>query len=150
TLLENLSIASSYNMLVDSFNWSNISIGARTNLFNKFNINFNAIIDPYALDTSGRKINKSHLSQEGGIGRLTNASLNLGFMLKSKTTAKTEKTTRFATEAELAYLNANRNDYIDFDIPWTLNFAYNVYYSKPVFEDSKNVVQTLAFTGDFS
>ncbi|HRP61099.1 MAG TPA: hypothetical protein PK833_12560, partial [Vicingus sp.] len=64
--------------------------------------------------------------------------------------AKTEKTTRFASEADLAYINAHRNDYIDFDIPWTLNFAYNVYYSKPVFEDSKNVVQTVAFTGDFS
>ena len=150
TLLENVSLASSYNMLVDSFNWSNISIGARTSLFNKFNINFNAIVDPYALDTTGRRINKSHLSQEGSIGRLTNASLNLGFMLKSKTTAKTEKTTRFASEADLAYINAHRNDYIDFDIPWTLNFAYNVYYSKPVFEDSKNVVQTVAFTGDFS
>lgn len=150
TLLENVSLASSYNMLVDSFNWSNISIGARTSLFNKFNINFNAIVDPYALDTTGRRINKSHLSQEGSIGRLTNASFNLGFMLKSKTTAKTEKTTRFASEADLAYINAHRNDYIDFDIPWTLNFAYNVYYSKPVFEDSKNIVQTVAFTGDFS
>lgn len=150
TLLENFSLASSYNMVVDSFNWSNISIGARTNLFNKFNINFNAIVDPYSLDTSGRRINKFHVNEKGGLGRLTNASLNLGFMLKSKTTAKTEKTTRFASEADLAYINANRNDYIDFDIPWTLNFAYNTYYTKPIFEDSKKVIQTIAFTGDFS
>ncbi len=150
TLLENLSITSSYNMLADSFNWSNISIGARTYLFNKFNVNFNAIVDPYALDTSGTRINKSHMSQEGGIGRLTNAALNLGFMLKSKTTKKTEKTSKFATEADLAYINANLDNYIDFDIPWTLNIAYNVYYSKPVFEASKQVVQTIGVTGDFS
>lgn len=150
TLLENLSLATSYNMLVDSFNWSNITMGARTYLFNKINVNFNGSIDPYALDTSGTRINKSHYSQTGSLGRLTNASLNLGFMLKSKTTKKTEKTSKFATEQELAYINSHLDDYIDFDIPWTLNFAYNVYYSKPTFESSKTIVQTIGVTGDIS
>lgn len=150
TLLDNLSLATSYNMLADSFNWSNITIGARTYLFNKININFNGSIDPYALDTSGARINKSHYSQNGGLGRLTSASMNLGFMLKSKVAKKTEKTTKFATEQELAYVNSHLDDYIDFDVPWTLNFAYNVYYSKPVFESSKSVVQTIGVTGDLS
>ena len=150
TLLENLSLATSYNMLADSFNWSNITMGARTYLFNKINVNFNGSIDPYALDTSGTRINKSHYSQNGGLGRLTSASMNLGFMLKSKVAKKTEKTTKFATEQELAYINSHLDDYIDFDIPWTLNFAYNVYYSKPTFESSKSVVQTIGVTGDVS
>ncbi|OFY97471.1 MAG: hypothetical protein A3K10_13420 [Bacteroidetes bacterium RIFCSPLOWO2_12_FULL_31_6] len=150
TLLDNLSLATSYNMLADSFNWSNISIGARTNLFNKFNINFNGTIDPYALDTGGTRLNKSHYSETGGLGRLTSASVNLGFMLKSKVAKKVEKTTKFATEQELAYVNSHLDDYIDFDVPWSLNFAYNVYYSKPVFESSKSVVQTIGVTGDVS
>lgn len=150
TLLDNLSINANYNMLADSFNWSNIIIGARTSLFNKFNINFNALVDPYALDTSGNRLNVSHLSKTGEIGRLTSASMNLSFSLKSKTTLKTEKTSKFASEAELAYIYSNINSYIDFDIPWTLNFAYNIYYNKPTFESSKSVVQTVNFTGDIS
>ncbi len=150
TLLDNLSLATSYNLLADSFNWSNINIGARTNLFNKFNINFNGTVDPYAIDTSGTRINKSHYSETGALGRLTSASVNLGFMLKSKVAKKVEKTSKFATEQELAYVNSHLDDYIDFDVPWTLNFAYNVYYSKPVFESSKSVVQTIGVTGDLS
>ena len=150
TLLDNLSLSTNYNLLADSFNWSNISIGGRTNLFNKFNINFNGTIDPYALDTSGVRMNKSNYSQTKNLGRLTSASVNVGFMLKSKVAKKTEKTTKFATEQELAYVNSHLDDYIDFDVPWTLNVAYNIYYSKPVFENSKNVVQTVGVTGDVS
>ncbi len=150
TLIDNLSLSSNYNMLADSFNWSNISIGARTYLFNKFNINFNGTVDPYALDSLGSKINKSNYAETGSLGRLTNASVNVGFMLKSKVANKIEKTTNFATEQELAYVNSHLDDYIDFDVPWTLNIAYNVYYSKPVFESSKSVVQTIGVTGDVS
>jgi hypothetical protein len=150
TLLDNLGLTTNYNMLADSFNWSNISLTARTSLFKKINLNFNGSVDPYALDTNGMRVNKSHYSQEGGLGRLTNASLSASFALRSKTTHRKEKTSNFATEEELAYINHNLDDYIDFDIPWTLNIGYNVNYSKPQFEDSKRVIQTVNFSGDVS
>jgi lipopolysaccharide assembly outer membrane protein LptD (OstA) len=150
TLLDNLGLSTNYNMLADSFNWSNISLTARTSILKKINLNFNGTIDPYALDTNGTRVNKSHYSQEGGLGRLTNANLSASFALRSKTTHKKEKESKFATEEELAYINYNLDDYIDFDIPWTLNIGYNVNYSKPTFEDSKKVIQTLNFSGDVS
>lgn len=40
-------------------------------------------------------------------------------------------------------------DYVDFDIPWNLNFAYNVNYTKQGLAD-KRITQTLSFTGDVS
>jgi lipopolysaccharide assembly outer membrane protein LptD (OstA) len=150
TLIDNLGLTTNYNMLADSFNWSNISLTARTSIFKKINLNFNSTIDPYALDTNGTRQNKSHYSQEGGLGRLTNANLAASFSLRSKTSHKKEKESKFATEEELAYINSNLDDYIDFDIPWTLNIGYNVNYSKPQFEDSKRVIQTLNFSGDVS
>tara|TARA_R110001592_G_scaffold5171_1_gene28641 strand:+ start:4938 stop:7481 length:2544 start_codon:yes stop_codon:yes gene_type:complete len=150
TLIDNLGLSTNYNMLADSFNWSNISLTARTSLFKKINLNFNSSIDPYALDTNGTRVNKSHYSQEGGLGRLTSANLAASFALRSKTTHRKEKTSKFATEEELAYINYNLDDYIDFDVPWTLNIGYNVNYSKPKFEDSKRVIQTVNFSGDMS
>ncbi len=150
TLLENLGLSTNYNMLADSFNWSNISVTARTYILKFLNLNFNGSIDPYALDTSGRRINKSHLSETGYIGRLTNANIALNFSLRSKTQNKQTKTSKFGTEEELAYINANLDDYIDFDIPWTLNIGYNVNYSKPAFNDSENIIQTFNFAGDMS
>lgn len=150
TLLENLGLTTNYNMLADSFNWSNISVTARTYILKKINVNFSGSVDPYALDTSGVRINKSNLSQTGSLGRLTSANLAVSFALRSKTQPKQNKTSKFGTEEELAYINSNLDDYIDFDVPWTLNIGYNVNYSKPQFNDSERIIQTLNFAGDVS
>jgi len=150
-LLENLGLSTGYNMLADSFNWSNISLSARTYILKKINVNFNGSIDPYTLDTSGVRQNRSHYGETGYIGRLTSANLAVGFTLRSKTQGKkAPKTSKFATEEELAYINSNLDDYIDFDVPWSLNIGYNVNYSKPTFNDSEKIIQTVNFSGDMS
>jgi len=74
--------------------------------------------------------------------------LALGFSLKSKNSNYKEKTSKYATEAEMEYINANPQDFVDFNVPWNLNFSYNVRYSKPQFKSS--IIQTLNFSGDFS
>lgn len=151
-LLENLSFRSSYNMVADSLNWSNIQIGARTYIFKKISLNFNASVDPYALDsntTTGviTKVNESQWSRSRDIGRLTSANLAVGFMLKGKSSNE-DKTSPYATEHELEYIKANPEAYIDFDVPWTFSVNYNVRYSKPQYQS--DVIQTLNFSGDLS
>ncbi len=151
-LLESLNFTSSYNTMADSLNWSNILISARTNIFKKINLNFNATLDPYALDSNTvtgviTKINTSELSQSGNLGRLTSANLAAGFSIRSKNVDK-EKESNYGSEAELEYIRANPSAFVDFNIPWTLNMNYNVRYSKPQLQSS--VIQTLNFSGDFS
>lgn len=148
-LLENLGFRSSYNMIADSLNWSNISIDARTNIFRVITLNYNAQLDPYQLDSMGRKINLFEYNRSGKIGRLVSSNLAVGFSVRSKTNnAKKEKTSEYGTEEELAYIRANPQAYIDFNVPWTLNVNYNIRYAKPQFEAT--TVQTLNFSGDFS
>jgi LptD protein len=152
-LLENLRFSSSYNMIADSLKWSNIVIGARTNIFKKITVNFSGTLDPYALDsneTTGAitKVNKSEYFRSGRLGRLTTANTAIGFSLRSKKGKKKEKTSEFGTVEELEYIKANPEEYIDFNIPWTLNVNYNIRYSKPQFQST--VIQTLNFSGDFS
>ncbi len=151
-LLENLKFSSSYNVVADSLNWSNIQIGARTYIFKKISLNFNASVDPYALDsntTTGQitKINTSEWARNGNIGRLTTANMAVGFSLKSKSTTKS-KESNYGSEAELEYINSNPEAFIDFNVPWTLSMNYNIRYSKPQFQSS--IIQTLNFSGDFS
>ncbi|MCB0402422.1 MAG: LPS-assembly protein LptD [Flavobacteriales bacterium] len=151
-LLENLSFRSSYNMTADSLNWSNIQIGARTYILKKISLNFNASVDPYALDSNTAtgavtKVNESEWSRSGRVGRLTSASLAVGFTLNGKKTDK-PKESGFGTPEELEYINANPTAYIDFNIPWTLSMNYNVRYSKPQLQS--DIVQTLNFSGDIS
>jgi hypothetical protein len=48
---------------------------------------------------------------------------------------------------QIAQIQANPNDYVDFSIPWSLNISYNFSYSRRGF-DSPQVVQSLTFSGD--
>lgn len=148
-LLENLGLRSSYNIVADSLNWSNISVDARTNIFRVISLNYNAQLDPYQLDSLGRKINLFEVNKTGRIGRLVSSNLAIGFTLRSKqNNAKKEKTSSYGTEEELAYIRANPNAFIDFNVPWTLNVNYNIRYAKPQFVST--TVQTLNFSGDVS
>ncbi|MDG1477471.1 MAG: putative LPS assembly protein LptD, partial [Vicingaceae bacterium] len=150
-LLEALKFSTSYNVIADSLNWSNILINARTNI-KKLNLNFTGSYDPYALDsnlTTGAitKVNTTELSKNGRLGRLTSANIAAGFSFRSKKT-NTQKESNYGTEQELEYIRANPSEFVDFNVPWTLNVNYNVRYSQPQYTSS--IVQTLNFSGDIS
>ncbi len=157
-LLDNFGFTTSYNMIADSFKLAPISLNARTRLFKKFDINFSATLDPYTFElqsinpTTGnivqRKIDKYAWQTGNGIGNLTNANVAISTNFKPPSAKKEYKDDRY-TEEELAFINANRNLYVEFDVPWTLNISYNFSYIKQGFEKS-NIVQTLNFNGDVS
>ncbi|MEN8248406.1 MAG: putative LPS assembly protein LptD [Bacteroidota bacterium] len=109
-LLRNFGLNTSYNMLADSFNLSNISFSAATNLLNNkpigkgattngFNINFRGSIDPYlwvldsiSYDTRGeevinqRKLNQFAFNNGKGLGQFStfNVSISTGFQAKRR------------------------------------------------------------------
>ena len=150
-LLEALKFSTNYNVIADSLNWSNILINARTNI-KKLNLNFTGSYDPYALDsnlTTGAitKVNTTELSRNGRLGRLTSANIAAGFSFRSKKT-NAKKESNYGNEQQLEYINANPSEFVDFNVPWTLNMNYNVRYTKPGYE--KNIIQTLNFSGDVS
>ncbi len=148
-LLENLQFSSSYNMIADSLRWSNILISARTNIFKKISLNVSGTLDPYAIDSFGTRINTYEFSQTNSIGRLTSANAAVSFSLKSKAAKKAKKkNSEYGTAEELEYIRANPNQYVDFNIPWTLNVNYNIRYAKPQFIST--LIQTLNFSGDFN
>lgn len=149
-ILDYLNFSTSYNIRADSLNWSNVAITGRTKLFNKININFSGSFDPYALDSNGSKINSFYYDKTGKLARLTSANLNVGINFNGKSNSKQEKTSEYATEEELDYILANKDAYIDFDIPWNFGVNYSIRYSKPNFKSSENIIQTLNFTGDIS
>ncbi|MGI8893015.1 MAG: putative LPS assembly protein LptD [Bacteroidia bacterium] len=144
-LLESLSFNAGYNFAADSLNLTNISINGRTTIFERINISFGSVVDPYILDTSGIKINKFEINENNRLGRLTSSNLTIGFNFtggQSKPLV-TDK----GTEAELEMININPDAYVNFNIPWTLGANYSIYYSKARIES--NTTQTINFYGDF-
>jgi lipopolysaccharide assembly outer membrane protein LptD (OstA) len=165
TLLDNLSIAGSYNLLADSFKLSPISIGANTRLFDRIQLAASTVLDPYAYEnrpTEGsnnlrnlvRRRNYAYSAGQG-LGSLQAANVSVGFSLKpgSATSKKTlpRRTLSESEERELDFINANPNLFVDFNIPYNLNVQYNAQYSKLYRGDKPSqFTQNVLLSGDIS
>jgi hypothetical protein len=149
TLLDALSISSGYNFLADSLKISPVAINARTILFNNLNVNYTANFNPYSLNSNtGNITNNLEINKTGKYGRLTNSSLNVSFTLRSKNTQNQKTDSPNATPEELEEINRNRDQYIDFNLPWSLSVSYNINYNKPQYQST--TTQNIALNGDLS
>jgi LPS-assembly protein len=145
TLLDGLSINSSYNFLADSFQLAPIAVSARTNLFEKVNISAGASFNPYQTDDVGRPKNRLVLKDKLSLGNLTSANVSLQTSFKggdkSKKTA-TEKLnqpnnglredgiTQDEYQRDAAYIQNNPAEFADFEIPWNIDLSYSLTLSK--------------------
>lgn len=145
-IFESLRFSSAYNLALDSLNLSNIRIDGRTTLFNKLNISFGGNVDPYVLDTIGRRTNTYELSENNRLGRLIGANLTFGVNLNS---LSGNRNSNKGTQAELDDINNNPNEYVDFSVPYNLAINYSLAYAKTGLE-AGDVRQIVNFNGDLS
>ncbi len=141
-LLDNLGISSGINLIPDSANRatpiSPITISAGSSLFNKVNITANAIINPYREDTTAPG-NSRLLWKQGKIGDFQSGSLSISTSLQSKSKDKRDDDQRLAQDEtltpdeqqrQLDYVRENPADFVDFNIPWTLQLSYSLSYNR--------------------
>ncbi|MCF8276680.1 MAG: hypothetical protein K9J17_08100 [Flavobacteriales bacterium] len=145
-LLEQFSIGTRYNFFADSLNLSDISINGNTHIFEKLGLNVRMLFTPYAQDSNHVKQNRWLINETKQLTRLTNASVALTFSLNGK--GKQDYQSNKGTPDELAQINANKNAYIDFNIPWNLNVSYNFAVNNLTNNLKQRFVQTLQFWGD--
>ncbi|MBN1989473.1 MAG: LPS-assembly protein LptD [Bacteroidales bacterium] len=161
-ILESFSVSTSYNLLADTMNLSDISISGRTNLFNKISINFSGGFSPYAITEKGQVYNRFQIQEKGKLARFTRGNVGLSFSLNGGKKGNDDGSTNppdaippaLGTNPSGTYMGdamstdyANLN-YVDFDVPWNVRLQYNFTYNKPGLE--KNISQTLGFSGDLS
>lgn len=131
-LLENFNISTNYNLLADSFHLSNININGSTKLLKKFNVRFSALFDPYRT-VNGVRTNQFYFSESKKPARFINATTSLNFRLKGGDNDSDEDLFHWL-------------DYVDFDVPWSLNISYTLDYNK--LKNTEPVKQSLNFSGD--
>ncbi len=151
TIFENLGFSTNYDFNADSLNWAPIAMNGRTRIGQYMAFQFNGSFDPYGIDTSNglsRRVNDTWSSQTGKLLRLTSGSVALSFRLQGNNKKNEDKKSKYGTEEELEHINANPEQYVDFNIPWSLSMNYNIRYSKPYYEET--ITQTLNFSGDLS
>ncbi|MCO5236547.1 MAG: LPS-assembly protein LptD [Chitinophagaceae bacterium] len=167
-LIDGFGITSSYNLLADSFQLSTFNLYARSTLFDKINITASANVDPYLIDSMGFRINKYAWQGENfSLGRFTNGSLSVSTSFKSKERDKDKKAAddQFAydnydnltadeMEQQMDYIRRNPSEFVDFNIPWSINLSYSLSFSKILRRDysgfDTRFTSSAQFNGDFS
>ncbi len=173
TLLNSLNFSTSYNFAGDSLQWSPVRMSGGTQLFqNKLSVNFNATLDPYALDNNNKKINKFNVDNGGSLFRLSSASMNASWSLQSKKAdSKNNKKDSgikenirsggraddlFGVSEDFANQQIRGDDKKDeedsselynYKIPWNLRIAYAVNYSNSARQNEISS-HSLMFSGD--
>ncbi len=131
-IIDNLGMAGSYNMIADSFKLSPISLNARTTI-KGINVNFGANLDPYMVDSTGRRHDQytwNYMKGLNKLGRLTNANMSFGMSFESKKGKKESGEKEKGLEGkEEKPVKKEEIEYVEFNIPWSFRFDYSFYYS---------------------
>jgi lipopolysaccharide assembly outer membrane protein LptD (OstA) len=174
-ILESLNISANYNLLADSMNLSRITFSGRSTIIEGLGFNFGFTLDPYDIDERGRRINKFYWKNHFGLGDFTSFNFSTDYRISGgKSGSNTSGGTNPAGSApnnqsnqnNLQNTNSHDGDdyynytpyYVDFDVPWSLNFRFSYTFSKSYNYNSTNKMlntvkrhaPTLDFNGDFS
>lgn len=165
SIIDNLSLSASYNMLADSLNWSDIGANLRLKFFDQFSLNLNMTFDPYTyqLDAFGnpKKVNVSQVEKNQVLGRVKSASTSFGYTFSNSTFKKKKDSNPVKpVEEEQSELEKilEENDplkkagvkekkkltnkdagYEEFSMPWSLTVNYSVRYAYDKF--NKNIME---------
>ena len=173
-LLNNLNFSTAYNLAGDSLNWSPLRFSGSIPVVDKFDVNFNGTLDPYALDNSNTRIDKFNIDNGGSLFRLTGGNVSINYSFSSKdfegggadrdridnTTFRnggrpddlfgdaTNINDGAIYEEDDDDTDPNANDWYNFSIPWDLRLAYTITYSNTRREDEISS-QSLMFSSNF-
>jgi hypothetical protein len=143
-ILESLALSTSYNFAADSLKLAPISITGRATIIDRISLNMFGTFDPYVVTDQGVRINKTELSQNNKLARLSTGNFSINFnIIPRKKELKSDK----GTDRELDEINKHRADYLDFNVPFSLNIAYNFFFLNNV-NAPDQITQTLNFNGD--
>ena len=156
-LLSNLSFSSSYDLAADTLAMAPVQVrGTLPIIPSKLDINFNAALDPYALDNNNRRIDEWNINNGGSLFRLTRGNVSFGYSFSDKdfatggdkNTDKVENDTfrqggrtddlfgkgmnydgTFEDEDEEEETVENDTERYNYKIPWDLRLSYTMTYN---------------------
>ena len=168
-LIDGFGFNGSYNFIADSFKLTPINFYLRSTLFDKINITASTILNPYLADSNGVPINKyAWQGEKFSLGRFTSGSLSMSTDFKSKPRDEKKAQERNQMEqqllndpllrtdaqSQLDYMRRNPADFVDFNIPWSINLGLSVNYflqrSADLKRFEKEFSSNLTFNGSFS
>ena len=166
-LIDIFSITTAYNFLKDTQQLDHFNILLSTTILEKINITGSTILNPYILDSTGRNTNLyAWQGKNFSLGTFTNGSLSIGAAFQSKPKDKDKAKQENALEEssnvmtpdeqmrQQEYIRNNPAEFADFNVPWSLNIAYSLSFTrvmKPDFSGFRTqTFSNITLNGDFS
>ena len=163
-LIDGFGFNGSYNFLADSMQLSQISLYARTQLFEKISINAGATLEPYVLDKFGTRT--KHLAwyqNKFSLGTITSGNMSLNASFQSKQGEKKKEKTPYNAndyvtpdeqQNQLDYIRRNPSEFVDFNNPWTLSVSFSMnFFRRPAPDYTKFTTEfatSLSLNGDIN
>jgi lipopolysaccharide assembly outer membrane protein LptD (OstA) len=169
-IINNLSISTNYNFLAPKFKLSPFSISGSTPFTPKFQVNYNAVLNPYLVGrdslVNGIKtpvapfVLDKYVWQRGKLPRLTSFGLSFDYSLnpealKRKNINQQEQRDQniqkgmTPEQAEaMALVSRDPNAFVDFKIPWNFAFRYAFNYNTNDAGQQGRYTNSLSFNGD--
>jgi hypothetical protein len=131
-------------------NFDDVSINARTTLFENLRLKANARLNPYAVDSGNRIYDRYMWDKEGKLLRFKNTSISL--LGNFRAGQQGSQNTDAGTETERDMVRNNPGDYYDFTIPWSFGFDYTLAIAKGTRSnpDTIDITQLLSLNFDLN
>lgn len=154
--------------MVDSFKLAPFNLYARSTLFEKINITAGAVVDPYQVDSTGYRVDRYMWNgKKFSLGRITsgNVAISANFQSKKKKDDEKKKepppgqedqipATMEEQMAQMEYVRQNPAEFVDFNVPWSLNLSYSLNFYrqfKPDYSGFETIINSnFNWGGDFS
>ena len=88
SLIDNLSLGGSYNMMADSMKWSDFSMSVRLKLSKSFTLNLSGVLDPYTYRTDGSKQDVMRWEDGKGFARLKSTGTSFSYTFNPESMKK--------------------------------------------------------------
>ncbi|MBA2499167.1 MAG: LPS-assembly protein LptD [Chitinophagaceae bacterium] len=168
-LIDGFGMSSSYNFFADSLKLQPFNLYLRSTLFEKINISANATLNPYERDSRGRNLDR-YVWSSGRFtpGNITNGNIAISTQFQSKP-KDSEKEAKKQEQLDmqrsdpalvgdqqrlLEYMQQNPNEFVDFNIPWTLGLSFSLNFFEQLRPDysgfSTEFSSDLRFNGSFN
>ena len=154
-ILDRFNISGGYNFAADSLQLQPIAITGSMKIWENISTNFAVSMDPYALGTNGRTINRFYWDvTHKGLLRFTSANLSINATFHGKAKPSVQSPLNKAQHSMADYVSYNPDDYYDFNIPWNITAAYSMdlrsSFQTFTQHDSLILSQYLKVNGDFN
>ncbi|MCW3124592.1 MAG: organic solvent tolerance protein OstA [Bacteroidetes bacterium] len=154
-ILDRFNISGGYNFALDSLQLQPFVINGSMKLWDNINATFAVTMDPYALGTNGRTINRFYYDvTHKGLLRFTSANLSVNATFHGKAKPTALPPLNKAQHMVADYVSYNPDDYYDFDVPWNLTASYSLdlrtSFQTYTQHDSLLFTQYLKVNGDFN